>query len=362
MVLTAITDTVRSGLRARAELLPTLHAEGTDCYRLFHGATEGLPGCTLDRYGDLLLWQTFREPPDIDPAELLPALRELVADETGAALEVHYNARDKRQRANAGVDAIRATLAEDHTASELGLRYCIDAPAPGRDPFLYLDFRAARRWLRANAGGGSVLNAFAFTCGAGVASLAGGANSVTNLDFSQSALDVGRANAEANALPASAFECVCSDALPALRQYAGLPATTDRRRGRGGGGRGGGRGRGRAAEGAAPSYPRLKAREFDLVVLDPPTWTKSRFGTVDLVRDYQSIFKPSLLATRRGGAVLAVNHVHSVDQSEWLDALDRCATKAGRPLAEVSVLKPEADFPSPDGRHPLKMAVCRLAE
>ena len=145
MVLTAITDTVRSGLRARAELLPALHAEGTDCYRLFHGATEGLPGCTLDRYGDLLLWQTFREPPDIDPAELLPALRELVADETGAALEVHYNARDKRQRANAGVDAIRATLAEDHTASELGLRYCIDAPAPGRDPFLYLDFRAARR-------------------------------------------------------------------------------------------------------------------------------------------------------------------------------------------------------------------------
>ncbi len=75
MVLTAITDTVRSGLRARAELLPTLHAEGTDCYRLFHGATEGLPGCTLDRYGDLLLWQTFREPPDIDPAELLPAPR-----------------------------------------------------------------------------------------------------------------------------------------------------------------------------------------------------------------------------------------------------------------------------------------------
>ena len=57
----------------------------------------------------------------------------------------------------------------------------------------------------------------------------------------------------------------------------------------------------------------------------------------------------------------AVEAVHSERQSK-LDALDRCATKAGRPLAEVSVLKPEADFPSPDGRHPLKMAVCRLAE
>ena len=62
-----------------------------------------------------------------------------------------------------------------------------------------------------------------------------------------------------------------------------------------------------------------------------------------------------------GGVVLAVNHVASVDMDEWLDVLDRCATKAGRPLADVSVLAPEADFPSPDGRHPLKMALARVA-
>jgi len=74
---------------------------------------------------------------------------------------------------------------------------------------------------------------------------------VTNLDFSQSALDVGRENARLNGLPvgafeckkrgvsqppreplglpAGAFECVCGDALPALRQLAGLPTNTDRR-------------------------------------------------------------------------------------------------------------------------------------
>ncbi|MEO0606508.1 MAG: SAM-dependent methyltransferase, partial [Myxococcota bacterium] len=45
----------------RERLLERLHAEGTDCYRLFHGAVEGHPGLALDRYGPLLLVQTWRE-------------------------------------------------------------------------------------------------------------------------------------------------------------------------------------------------------------------------------------------------------------------------------------------------------------
>ena len=49
---------------ARTALLDSLHAEGTDCYRLLHGAVEGLPGLTVDRYGPLLVIQTFRSPLD----------------------------------------------------------------------------------------------------------------------------------------------------------------------------------------------------------------------------------------------------------------------------------------------------------
>ena len=95
-------------------------------------------------------------------------------------------------------------------------------------------------------------------------------------------------------------------------------------------------------------------------MLDPPTWATSAFGTVDLVRDYQSLFKPSLLATKPGGVVLACNHVASVHVDEWMEKLDRCATKCGRPLESMQVLAPEADFPSPDGRHPLKMVLAKL--
>jgi 23S rRNA (cytosine1962-C5)-methyltransferase len=315
------------------------------------------------------LFQTFREPPDIPANELLPMLREIVEDETGLRFSgVHWNARQRRQQSKEGI-SIPATpkmlLPDDHAVCEFGIKYLIDVPAPGRDPNLYLDFRAARRWLRDNCEGKTVLNAFAYTCGAGVASLAGGARSVTNLDFSETALGIGRNNAELNGLHVAegAFECLCGDAVPALRMLAGLPVSADRRRGRGGG-RGGGRGRGsRGApdgRGGGRAPLKLRRRQFDVVVLDPPTWTKTKFGAVDLVRDYESLFKPSVLATRPGGTVLATNHVASVDIDEWLEKLEKCAKKADQPLSDLTVLEPEMDFPSPDSKHPLKIAIAKV--
>ena len=48
--------------------------------------------------------------------------------------------------------------------------------------------------------------------------------------------------------------------------------------------------------------------------LAQPTWSTSRFGTVDIVRDYQSLFKPCVLAAKPGGTILATNHVSTVDE------------------------------------------------
>ena len=102
------------------------------------------------------------------------------------------------------------------------------------------------------------------------------------------------------------------------------------------------------------------AEPFDLVVLDPPRFAKTAFGTIDVVRDYQSLFKPALLALADGGAVLATNHVPTVDEAEWHDALRRCAEKAGRPLRALDRVPVDGDFPSFDGKPPLKLALARI--
>ncbi len=331
------TPLLRPAIARRAPLLAALHAEQTDCYRLLHGAVEGAPGLAVDRYGPVLLVQTWREPlAEGVPDQLLEHARQGLSELGLASPErVVWNHRPRDARPTWPPDP------EPVWGQEQGLRFDVRPRHRGRDPLLFLDLRAGRRWIRGAAEGRSVLNLFAYTCGVGLAAAAGGAAEVWNVDFASSALDVGRRNGVANGLDEQRF--VQEDFFPVVRQLAGLKMT-DRRGGR------------------QRSYTRLSRRTFDLVVLDPPRWATSAFGTVDLVRDYPSLLKPALLATAGGGELLLTNNVASVDREAWQDVCLRCSRKAGRPIERWDWLVPEADFPSPDNRPPLKMAVATVQE
>jgi 23S rRNA (cytosine1962-C5)-methyltransferase len=234
-------------------------------------------------------------------------------------------------------------------AQEGGLRFSVDPRHGGRDPLFFLDFRAARRRLRAEASGRSVLNLFSYTGTAGVAALAGGAREVLHVDFAASALEVAKSNAARNGYSESESAVLLADALLVTRQLAGLPI-----KGRGvHRGRRGGRMDHRAHRKPAAS---VTPRQYDVVVLDPPRWATSRFGAVDLVRDYQGVFKPALLATRPGGGMLVANNAAALKLEDWVGILERCAAKAGRPIRKTEVITPDDDFPSFDGSHPLKLA------
>ena len=137
------------------------------------------------------------------------------------------------------------------------------------------------------------------------------------------------------------MEFVQSDYFPAIRQFAGLPVS--QRRGH-----------------KLPAYPRLEPREFDLVLLDPPAWAKSAFGTVDLLRDYQSLLKPALLTTADNGVLICCNNLAKVSMDDWREQVLRCAEKAGRPVREWQALPPAADFPSMDQQPPLKTLILQL--
>ena len=209
-----------------------------------------------------------------------------------------------------------------------------------QDPLLFLDLRNTRGWVKAHSAGKSVLNLFAYTCGVGLSAAAGGAREVCNLDFAEGNLAVGRENGLLNPqLPTMQF--VQSDYFPAIRQLAGLPIT--QRRGQ-----------------KLPSYPRLEQRQYDLVLLDPPAWAKSAFGTVDLLRDYQSLLKPALLATADNGVLICCNNLAKVSMEDWREQVLRCAEKAGRPVRDCKVMTPGADFPSQDQQPPLKTLILQL--
>jgi len=326
-----------AALDRRRPLLAQLADEGTDCVRLLHGTAEDAPGITIDRYGPILLVQTWRDP--LADGEL-DALAAVVNDTLGTTLTACWNHRGEGPGGSARPDA----ALEAPIGHELGIAYDVRPRHRGQDPLLFLDLRVGRRWIKAASQTKTVLNLFAYTCGIGVAALAGGALEVVNVDFAQSALAVGRANAARNfgddTETDPRFVTITDDVIPVVRQLAGLPLPTHGKRAR--------------------AFMRRPARQFDLVVLDPPRWSKGKHGAVDVVRDYASLFKPALLATAPGGTVLATNHVPEVDRDEWLGGLERTAMKAGRPLASLETLTPEEDFPSLDGRQPLKIALARV--
>ncbi|ALU62162.1 SAM-dependent methyltransferase [Pseudomonas syringae pv. lapsa] len=338
--MSSLNQALSVALDNRQGLLDQLHGQGTDCYRLFHGSQEGASGLTIDRYGPQLLVQSFHSGLDRD---VLLALHEQVNTRLGLDTLLVYN---DRSQGNSRVDrhdtvykAEEAALA-DHVGHEWGLNYRVRGRHAGQDPLLFLDLRNTRGWVKQHSAGKSVLNLFAYTCGVGLSAAAGGASEVCNLDFAEGNLAVGRENGALNPqLPPMQF--IQSDYFPAIRQLAGLPIAARRSQ-------------------QLPSYVKLQQRQYDLVLLDPPAWAKSAFGTVDLLRDYQSLLKPALLTTADDGVLICCNNLAKVSMQDWREQVLRCATKAGRPVRDCQEMRPAADFTSQDNQPPLKTLILQL--
>jgi 23S rRNA (cytosine1962-C5)-methyltransferase len=310
-----LSQALQEAAARREALLEQLDQERTDCYRVFHGVAEGRPGLAIDRYGDTLLgqlWGTL-----LDDYEL-NAITEALGPITW------------RYRGTTQPDT-KATWCH-----ELGLSFAFQAIHEGIDPWVFLDFRAGRRWLSKHVAenpGCRVLNTFAYTATAGVVAAAAGASEVINLDHARNWTHLGRRNAHENGVQMTFFQL---DYFAAVRQMAGLKVGRKGRR-----------------------LPNVKHDRFDVIVLDPPTLTKGPFGAVDIVRDYPGLFKPAWMCLEEDGALLATNHHAGVDLDDWLASCRRCAEKTGRPVRDVEVLAVDADFPSFDGSPPLKMVVFR---
>lgn len=326
---------VSDALAARSDLISELHSEKTDTYRLLHGSNEGLPGLTIDRYGRLILVQTFYEP--LSEAEKNHVETSII-DWLKFIPVFDFRDRSDQKRSRLESKLLSGSRSPENEcySREMGIEYLVKTNQRGQDPYLFLDMRATRRFILKNSCKGSVLNLFAYTCSLGLCAALSGASEVWNVDFADSALEVGRANLIKNGVSGLSHRFVCEDFFAVVRQLAGLSIK---------------------GKGKRKKYQKFEPGVFDMVILDPPRWATSSFGAVDLVRDYQSIFKPALLTTKPGGLLICTNHVPSVDLRDWLRILKQCASKTGETIEIIEIITPEEDFPSPDGRHPLKIAV-----
>jgi 23S rRNA (cytosine1962-C5)-methyltransferase len=296
-------------LRAAARLRAWLDLGDSDACRLVNGEGDGLPGLTVDRYGDYLLVQCYT--PAWGP--YLPALaaalmeqarpRGVVVKERPA--ETRGKGEEVRGRLLAGTAPPAPLEVREH-----GLRFAVDL-ANELHTGLFLDQRANRLAFRARCAGQRVLNLFAYTGAFSVAAAAGGAAAVTTVDAAPKVLERARDNFRRNGIDPQAHEFLAGDCFPLLDRLA------------------------------------RDGRRFEVVLMDPPSFSTvraSRFttsgGTAELVHKALALLPP-------GGLLVASSNHQKVDLADYLKELRKGALAAGRELRVIETAGQGGDFPYP---------------
>ncbi len=235
-------ETLYRSMRARDRL----RAGGTTALRLVDGEGDGLKGIEIDDYAGRALVQTWEGefPQWLRGADTFRAIYwKQLGEQKGAPVRIQ------------GEEAREPFV----VAEQAEMSIWIDFTA-GYSQGIFLDQRDNRLEVRKRAGGLRVLNCFAYTCAFGVAAALGGAETV-NVDLSKRYLDWGRRNYELNGIDAAGHEFIYGDAQNWLERFA------------------------------------RKGRRFDLVILDPPTFSRGKEGRVftveknfpDLIRTAESL-------------------------------------------------------------------------
>ncbi len=234
-------------LRA-VELRRTFLEPDLTVYRLVNAESDGLPGITVTRFGDYLQAILYAPAMTRFVEEIYPALME-ITKARGIYEQVRFkplNAGENVRRGSKLVAGEEAPI--DVSIVEDGLKFIVDISAPSSVGF-FPDYRLGRRRIRELSAGRSVLNLFSHTGAFSVHALAGGARQVVNVDIAQKAHARARQNAELNGVEPSKLICHADDVFRILGMLKRKQAT------------------------------------FDLVIVDPPTFSTDKGRTWSGPRD-----------------------------------------------------------------------------
>jgi 23S rRNA (cytosine1962-C5)-methyltransferase len=297
--------------------------DDTDACRVIHGAADGIPGWYVDRLGEVLLASFTGEP--IGDHHPLPEWLQHLAGE-GKVRSLRLRRLDRQLRESTPAEASpKLAWGEDigpeFPVRENGLTFWLNL-GEGCSTGLFLDQRDNRRRLRRNwvgaefplhetgLAGTRLLNVFAYTCGFSVAAASAGAMT-TSLDLSRKYLDWGRRNFTANSLDPGTHDFIHGDAFEWMKRLL------------------------------------RKGRQFDTVLLDPPTFSQSReHGIFRAETDYTGLVAAAAPLVKSGGVLFASTNAMRLDAERFLEMIHEGLRRTSRRVVRELFVPQPPDFPT----------------
>jgi 23S rRNA (cytosine1962-C5)-methyltransferase len=309
--------------RIRAALaVRTRHMPKATTFRVVNAESDFLSGLIVDKYEDVLVLQTSALGMDRLKPVILAALRKIFSPK---AIVERNDAASRRfeglPEINGLMEGALPKPADDESvisASEVwvrmnGLRFVADLLA-GHKTGLYLDQQVNQQRVSEFCPGARVLDCFAFQGGFALHAARAGAASVVALDQSQEALAAAARNAQTNGLE-KLCEFVNTNAFDWLKN-----------------------------ETAARPHEKPVPR-FDVIILDPPSFTRNRQAVGDAMRGYKEIHLRALKLLKPGGTLATFCCSHHVDAVKFLETIIDASVDAHRRIRRVAAYSQSPDHP-----------------
>lgn len=302
----------------------------TSSCRVIFGEADFLPGIVIDKYEDVLVVESLALGIDRFKETIVRLLKECMAED-GIHIRGVYERSDAKEREKEGLTKVKGFIGEPFDTNieivENGVHYMVDVEN-GQKTGFFLDQKYNRLAMQRICKGKKVLDCFThmgtFALNAGIA----GAKDVTGLDISEYAVEQAARNAKLNHLKDTVhFRCAnVLDELPKL-----------------------------AAAG----------EQYDVVILDPPAFTKSREATKNAIKGYREINMKGMKLVKDGGYLATCSCSHFMTQELLAKTIKEAAKATHKRLRQVEFRTQSPDHPilwAADESYYLKFFIFQVVE
>lgn len=282
----------------------------TSSCRVIFGEADFLPGIVVDKFSDVLVVESLALGIDRWKLTIVNALKKVMSED-GITIRGVYERSDAKVRLQEGMERSKGFIGEPFDTKveiiENGVKYIVDVE-DGQKTGFFLDQKNNRAAIHRICKGKKVLDCFthtgSFALNAGIA----GASDVLGVDASQLAVDQATENARLNGLE-NTVRFQCADVFELLPELE------------------------------------AKGESYDVVILDPPAFTKSRNSVKNAVKGYREINVRGLKLVRNGGYLVTCSCSHFMEPELFAKTIREAATGAHKRLRQVEFRTQACDHP-----------------